>query len=437
MADGGLDPVGQLLREEAARVTAQVTVPDWRSVSARRAHRQQQQRIHLAILAAVSALAAVAAVVAVTALSGGSHRNVVHRQSVAAYRVQFGGHVFLVRNLLALQKQKPMISRSDIVTRRLRIKSANYASIAFGGGSTWVLAPVGGQVSSPCGKLVRVNPATVAVTGSVRIRLCPAAVAYGDGSVWVLSFQIGVRGFQLARINPATLSITAVTTIDGGPEGITPQGDTGAKYVFVTVAGRYVFGAFQDQTGAERVVIVDALTGRPVRTIRLSLRYGPVTGLDANHSAVWAGTVNGWVLALDPSTGAVRSARQLGTRVASLSASDTAIWVTVNLPTPPGASYPGLDVLRLDPRTGSLAGDTGLPMTFVATDGTSVWALGSAPPYASDAGLASEINPASGSMIEHAQLPAPLAQAPDTVGVHNGSAWVINDFLGTLTRIRS
>jgi hypothetical protein len=437
MTDSGFDPVGQLLRDEAVKVAAQVTAPDWRSVIALHARRRKRRRA-LRVIVAAAALTVAAVAIAVTMRSGaGGHHNAAQRSAVAAYPVRFAGHVFLVRDLPTLQKQTASVSRSRIVTRSLSIKTANYASIAFGAGSTWVLAPVGGQVTSPCGKLARVNAANAAVTGSVPIRLCPAAVAYGDGSVWVLSFQIGVRGFQLARINPTTLAITAGTTIDGGPGGITPQGDTGAKYVFVTVAGRHVFAALQDQTGAEQVVIVDASTGQPVHTTRLSLSYGPLTGLDANHSAVWAGTVNGWVLALDPATGAVRSARQLGTRVASLSASDAAIWVTVNLPTPPRASYPGLDVLRLDPRTGSLADDTGLAMTFVATDGTSVWALGSAPPYASEAGLVTQVNPATGSMIKRAELPAPGYQAPDTVGVHYGSAWVINDFLGTLTRIRS
>jgi hypothetical protein len=52
------------------------------------------------------------------------------------------------------------------------------------------------------------------LTGSVSLRLCPSAVTYGAGSVWVLSFQIGVPGFQIARVNPATLGVTFATTVD-------------------------------------------------------------------------------------------------------------------------------------------------------------------------------------------------------------------------------
>ncbi len=79
--------------------------------------------------------------------------------------------------------------------------------------------------------------------------------------------------------------------------------------------------------------------------------------------------------------------------------------------------------------------DTGLPMTFVSTDGTSVWALGSAPPYGSDAGLLAKIAATAGTMSDKAQLPATGNIVPDTLGVYAGTAWVINDGAGTLTRI--
>ena len=74
-------------------------------------------------------------------------------------------------------------------------------------------------------------------------------------------------------------------------------------------------------------------------------------------------------------------------------------------------------------------------MTFVAAGGPSVWALGSAPPYTSDAGLVAQINPVTGAIVRKAHLPAPRAQAPDTIGVYQGTVWVLNDFLGTMTRI--
>lgn len=74
-------------------------------------------------------------------------------------------------------------------------------------------------------------------------------------------------------------------------------------------------------------------------------------------------------------------------------------------------------------------------MTFVSTDGTSVWALSGAPPYRSDAGLFAKIAATAGTMSDKAQLPATRYNVPDILGVYAGTAWVVNDGAGTLTRI--
>ena len=329
-----------------------------------------------------------------------------------------------------------MLGSSHIKTSHLPVASPDYASIAFGGGSAWVLTyPASGNAPSPCGKLVRVTATTADVTGAVPIALCPDAVAYGQGSVWVLSFAINVRGYQLVRVNPATLAIESVTRIDAGRHGVTPAGDTGAKYLFVTVTPSLVYAAVQDARGRSQIVAVDPATG----DVATKLTLGPaeaVSALGVNHAAVWVGTDSGRVLGLDPATGAVEFARRVGARVISLSASGPGVWVTMNLPAPPRSSVPGLDVLRLDPATGAIVVDTGLPMVFVATDGTSVWALSSAPPFPSDSGLVAQINPATGEIMKRAELPTVLgSQPPDTIGVYTGSAWVINYFLRTLTKI--
>jgi len=349
--------------------------------------------------------------------------------------VRFGNYVLAVKDLPSVAKAVPALSGAHLLTRSMPLKTADHASIAFGDHSVWVLAPLGAQTRPPCGRLVRVSAVSGKVTGSVPVRLCPAAVGYGDGSAWVLSFQIGRRGFQLTQVDPTTLAVAWVTTIDGGRHGITPAGDTGAKYMFVAAAHGNVFLAFQDQRGGGQITTLNAASGRPIHTAVIPVGEGPVTALGANRSDLWAGTANGWVLALDPATGTVHIAKHLGSRVVSLSASASGVWVSVNLPVPFHASYPGLDILRLDPVTGAIADDTGLPMTFVASDGSSVWALGSAPPYASAAGLVAQIDPVNGMIIRRAQLPAPGYEAPDTIGDYARRAWVVNDFLGALTRI--
>jgi hypothetical protein len=421
------DPVARALREGAAHVAAQTTTPPWPLVAERHT-RRNKQRLRRISLATGAVLAAAAITVAVVVLfpAGG------HRPQAAAHPVRFGNHILMVRDLMALQKTARPVPSARVVTRALRLKTPNYAALAFGAGSAWVLSPVGSQSGSVCGKLIRVRTRTLNLTGSVPFRLCPSAVAFGDGAVWVLSFHIGGRGYQVARIDPITLGVTFVTTID---RGVTPAGDTGAKYMFLTVADGRVFAAVQGRLGGAQITALDATSGKPVYSAALPAAYGPLTALAGNDKAVWAGTFNGWVLRIDPLTDSVSAARHLGTRVASLSASSTGIWVSVSLPVPSRATYPGLDILRLNPLTGSLKDDTGLPMTFVAAGGSGIWALGSAPPYTSDAGLVAQINPVTGAIVRKAHLPALRAQAPDTIGVYQGTVWVLNDFLGTMTRI--
>jgi hypothetical protein len=427
MTDLMPDPVGRALREGVAHVAAQTTAPPWPLVAERHTRRNKQRvrRISLATGAAL-AVAAIAVAAAVLLPAGG------HRPQAAAHQVRFGNHILMVRDLLAIQKTARPVPSARVVTRALQLKTPNHAALAFGAGSAWVLSPAGSRSGPVCGKLIRVSTRTLHVTGSVPFRLCPSAVAFGDGAAWVLSFQIGARGYQIARIDPVTLGVTFVATID---RSITPAGDTGAKYMFLTLAGGKAFAAVQGRRGGAEITALDATSGKPVYSAALPAAYGPLTALTANDKAVWAGTFNGWVLRIDPRTDSISGARHLGTRVASLSASSTGIWASVNLPVPPRATYPGLDILRLNPLTGSLSEDTGLPMTFVAAGGSGVWALGSAPPYTSDAGLVAQINPATGAIVRKAHLPAPSAQAPDTVGVYQGTVWVLNDFLGTITRI--
>lgn len=425
MADTLPDPVAPALHEGAAHVAAQTATPPW-PLAAERHTRRSKQRLRRISLATGAVLAAAAITAAVLLPAGG------HRPQAAAHPVRFGNHILMVRDLLAIQKTARPVPGARVVTHALRLKTPNYAALAFGAGSAWVLSPAGSQSGHVCGKLVRVSIRTLNVTGSVPFRLCPSAVAFGEGAVWVLCFQIGVRGYQVTRIDPITLGVTFVTTID---RSITPAGDTGAKYMFLTVAGGKVFAAVQGRLGGAQITALDTTSGKPVSSAVLPAAYGPLTALTADNEAVWAGTSNGWVLRIDPLTDSVSAARHLGTRVASLSASPTSIWASVNLPVPSGATYPGLDILRLSPLTGSLKDDTGLPMTFVAAGGSGVWALGSAPPYTSGAGLVAQINPATGAIARKANLPALRAQAPDTIGVYQGTVWVLNDFLGTITRV--
>ncbi|MDA8182884.1 MAG: hypothetical protein M0035_00385 [Actinomycetota bacterium] len=431
------DRIGLLLRGMATRIEREVVPPEPRSITQQTERHQRRQRYRLVALvtAAVLVAGAVAASVVLPGSTATRQPGAGRLLGVASYPIRFGNVRLVVKDLPAIQKNTPAITSSNITSLQLPALSTNHSSIAFGDGSVWVLEHTGASAPAACGKLVALNAASARIRGSVAIALCPDAVAYGAGSLWVLSFQIGVTGYQLVQVDPSTLSVTSTLTLDGGSGGITPQGDTGAKYLFVTVDGSDVVAAIQGRAGKSELVEISAANGAIIRSVELPALDGPVSALGANSSAVWVGTANGWVLSFNPQSGALSGGQRLGTRVASLSAAKTGVWVTVNLPVPANAPYPGLDTLRLDPTTGRITRDTGLPMTFVSTDGTSVWVLGSAPPYRSAAGLLGKVNPTTGAMSTDAELPVESYKTPDTLGVYQGSAWVINDGLGTLTKV--
>lgn len=431
------DPTGRLLQRMATRVEREVIPPDPRFITQRATLTRRRRKYRLLTVAAAVIVVA-GGISAGVIIPGGSptgHGRQGQSPGVASYPIRFGNVRLVVKDLPAIQKDTTTIASSRITTLHMPVITPNYSSIAFGGGHVWVLEHTGDSAPGPCGQLVEVDAASATVTGSVPISLCPDAVAYGAGSVWVLSSQIGVTGYQLVQVDPSALTVVSTITLDGGSDGVTPRGDTGAKYLFVTVDGNDVIAAIQAQAGNTQLIEVDATSGTTIRSVPVPSPDGPVTGLGANNSAVWVGTANGWVLSLDLQSGALPTGRRLGTRVASLSASNSGIWVTVNLPVPSGAAYPGLDTLRLDPTTGVIENDTGLPMVFVATDGTSVWELSSAPPYQSADGLVGQVDQTTGQLNEQAELPVRAYNTPDTLGVYDRAAWVIDDGVGTLTKV--
>ncbi|HEY1320366.1 MAG TPA: hypothetical protein VGF32_08970 [Streptosporangiaceae bacterium] len=429
MSELGFDPVGQLLRDRAGSVSAEVGLPDWRGVIEQQARLRTRRLVRRASFAVtVMALAAALAVLLLPAFRAGQAAPLA-----GPHHVRFGHYHLMVRDLPAAARAPGVRLASQVMQRALPVRAVNQASVAFGHGSAWVLAAK--TAARPCGGVIRVSTAKVAAMASLPVKLCPNAVSYGAGSVWVLSSQAGVAGYHLAQVNPDTLATTWTTTIDGGRRGVTPTAGTGAASALTAATSHSLYVAVPHQDGGAQISVLDTSDRRVTSMITIPAGDGQVTALGASETTLWAGTANGWVLGLDPATSAIRAAHRLGTRVVSLAAAATGVWVSVNLPVPEHAPYPGLDVLRLDPVSGALTRDTGLPMAQVATDGSSVWALGSAAPYESEAGLVAMLNPATGDIVRRARLAAPGYWASSILGVSGGHAWVVNGFLGSVARI--
>lgn len=106
--------------------------------------------------------------------------------------------------------------------------------------------------------------------------------------------------------------------------------------------------------------------------------------------------------------------------------------MTIALPSgKPATAYPGFDTLELNPVTGAIEHDTGLPLLLAATDGSDVWGIFSTPRHGNYiARIDSSTRTVAGITSSPSRGPA---FTPDTIGVNDGAAWIINTNLQSLT----
>ena len=103
-------------------------------------------------------------------------------------------------------------------------------AVAVGGDSVWVaaLAPFG-----PYAAVWRLDPVTTRVTQTTRLGKVVGfpptlEIAFGEGAVWVASYDAGT----VTRLDPVTGNIVKTIRIGGHPSGIA----VGANRVWVTVS---------------------------------------------------------------------------------------------------------------------------------------------------------------------------------------------------------
>jgi hypothetical protein len=438
------DPVGDALRGLVLAVTSEAVAAGGR-LAAREPRSRRRLRVSAPALSIAGAAAAAAALVVIVLGASGPHGPSLApvQPRLASQATTVDGVKFVSYNLNQLVNQAPAL-RVRGATMKYPDLGANYDAIAFGAGSTWVLEstqplggaakPIGRPNPSACGALLRVNSSTLSATGTLSLKRCPLALAFGHGSVWVLATQVNTSGYQLTRVDPATMKVQASTVVDGGPNGVTPQGDTGSKYLLVTAAGRYVTVAVQTARGASQLVTVNGRTLAPVGSATIPHGRGEATALIANEHGIWVGTSNGWLDHLKSRGGMISGERRLGLRILSLSSSRGAVWMTVALPSgQPDTAYPGFDMLQLNAATGAIEHDTKLPLLLVASDRTDLWGILAAPQRGN---YVAKIDPATRALTGIAASPFKgPAFTPSTIGVNGGAAWIINTNLQTLTKI--
>jgi hypothetical protein len=275
---------------------------------------------------------------------------------------------------LALRGPNPDRSAAPKAVERLAV-AGSLGPVVSAFGSVWAVDPVG--------RLIRLDPATREVLGSLEIPE-RTAVAVGGGSMWV-----GDAETELLRIDPRTGRIVARIPWR------TPGGEQFVAFDLL-FAGRYAWALGPDgllridlrRNVADRAVPLETgglirgaalrdgslfVIGRDDRLLRLDARTGarlgatrvnwPVqAGLGADRGVTLTWTmIDGRLARVDLATGRELWVRTVGGRPGWWTAAGQYVWVHVS--TGHGRDH----VVRLDARTGRVLGKVQLPDLGVTT----------------------------------------------------------------------
>ena len=204
------------------------------------------------------------------------------------------------------------------VTRTVRAggQQDEPVSMTSGAGSLWVL--------DFAGPLLRVDPASGAITKRFGVRGLGADVAYGDGFIWVITDDPADGGGgqeYLDKIDPSRDVIVKAAPIPGA--GTACAASPGPRGIWIACAA------------ADRITLINQDSLKPVQSLRVrSGGYTPqiVPGRDA----VWVLTPSGLARA-DPATARITAIIHVGYAPSALSAPalimDSAgrLWITGSL----------------------------------------------------------------------------------------------------------
>jgi outer membrane protein assembly factor BamB len=278
------------------------------------------------------------------------------------------------------------------------------AAVAVGEGAIWVLL---GQ-----GTLLRVDPDRHRVTGRLELGAPTGPLAVGAGAVWVGDGQATVT----ARVDPVRLRVTA--RFD--------------RYVVVAAHGAlwsYCCRRGDKPMGFGRI---DARTLRPrpplVVTDALGRRQ-PVGRLAVGADSVWTQTTEDERLWRVPLTGGpARGVARLSGLAYGLAADEGAVWVLSGSGDPGNQSDRIGRLRRLDQRTGTVTATTPLPDLAVGLaagpvlGGGAVWLAGPSTRLPDGGGILLQVDPASGRVT--GSLRSPLGFAQDVLAAGPHVAWV-------------
>jgi hypothetical protein len=194
-------------------------------------------------------------------------------------------------------------ARTNVVTLRVPVAGlANDTTLVTGGGALWL----DGLGSSGQSRLLRIDPATGAISARTNLPAGCGQAAYGLGHVWVLCN--GTDTVRVLRIDPATALVDAETGVLPGPAYSLVAGSEGVWYLSDDAGPAKVDPSGTHLTGLK-------VTGPKYLNVHSPDYIGPPGGsqLVLGDRAVWAldGNVSGRpesIAAINPATGRITRA---------------------------------------------------------------------------------------------------------------------------------
>jgi hypothetical protein len=209
----------------------------------------------------------------------------------------------------------------DLVARRVtRTLHVGYwqdelTSMTAGAGSLWVL--------DFFGPLLRIDPASGAVTNRFPVRGLGADVAYGDGFIWVITDEPGADGGQeyLYKIDPSRNVIVKEAPVPGAGQACAVS--PGPQGIWIGCAG------------VDRITVINQRSLQPTQSLRFD-SGGYTPQIAPGRKVVWLLTPSGLARA-DPATARITAIIRTGYAPSARSAPalimDSAgrLWITGSL----------------------------------------------------------------------------------------------------------
>jgi hypothetical protein len=188
-------------------------------------------------------------------------------------------------------------------------------SMTSGAGSLWVL-----DFSGP---LLRIDPASGAITKRFPVRGLGADVAYGDGFIWMITDEPAADGGQeyLYKIDPSRNVIVKEAPVPGAGQACAVS--PGPQGIWIGCAG------------VDRITVINQRSLQPAHSLRVD-SGGYIPQIVPGRKAVWVLTPSGLARA-DPATARITAIIRTGYAPSALSAPalimDSAdhLWITGSL----------------------------------------------------------------------------------------------------------